>query len=44
MMNLIAYCDGTNDLLSIAEIIKVPMWELFDTVDILKSHHLLVSA
>jgi aminopeptidase-like protein len=44
MMNLIAYCDGTNDLLSIAEIIEVPMWELFDMVDVLKSHHLLAKA
>lgn len=41
MMNLIAYCDGTNDLLKIAEIINVPMWSLFDIVDQLKENHLL---
>ena len=33
MMNLIAYCDGTNDLLTIAEMINVPMWTLFDLID-----------
>jgi len=44
MMNLIAYCDGDNDLLSIAEIIKVPAWELFSVVEQLKSHDLLTSA
>ena len=43
MMNLIAYCDGDNDLLSIAEIIKVPVWELLPVVEQLKSHDLLTS-
>lgn len=43
MMNLIAYCDGDNDLLSIAEIIKVPAWELFPVVEQLKSHNLLTN-
>lgn len=33
MMNLIAYCDGKNDLLNIAEIINVPMWELLELVE-----------
>jgi aminopeptidase-like protein len=41
MMNLIAYCDGTNDLLNVAEIINVPMWKLFDLVDLLKSNDVL---
>jgi aminopeptidase-like protein len=41
MMNLIAYCDGTNDLLEIADIINVPMWKLLDFVDQLKESHLL---
>ncbi|HSH01831.1 MAG TPA: DUF4910 domain-containing protein [Anaerolineae bacterium] len=33
MMNLIAYADGTRDLLGIAEKIGVPMWRLRPTVD-----------
>lgn len=44
MMNLIAYCDGKKDLLSIAEIIKVPAWELFPIVEKLKRHDLLISS
>ncbi len=42
MMNLIAYCDGNNDLLAIAEIINVPIWELFSIVDKLVEHGLLL--
>jgi len=41
MMNLLAYSDGNRDLLSIAELIGVPMWELSDVVDRLKLHGLL---
>ena len=41
MMNLIAYCDGTNDLLNIAEIINVPIWKLFDLVDLLTEHQII---
>ena len=36
MMNLIAYADGRNDLLQIADRINLPMWELFDIVTQLK--------
>jgi aminopeptidase-like protein len=36
MMNLLAYCDGRNDLLGVTEIIGAPMWSLFDIVDKLK--------
>jgi aminopeptidase-like protein len=43
MMNVLAYCDGSNDLLSVAEIIGVPMWELFEITEILKTHSLLES-
>lgn len=41
MMNLIAYCDGTNDLLDIANLLGVPMWDLYSVVDVLKKHSLL---
>lgn len=41
MMNLIAYCDGKNDLIDIAEKIEVPLWELFVIVERLKEEGLL---
>ena len=41
MMDLIAYADGSCDLLEIAQKINQPMWELFNTVDILKANGLL---
>lgn len=41
MMDLLAYSDGEQDLLSIAEIIGVPLWELLPVVSQLKSHALL---
>ena len=43
MMNLIAYCDGSNSLLAIAGIIDVPMWELVLIAENLKSQGLLVT-
>ncbi|MET4371916.1 aminopeptidase-like protein [Bradyrhizobium sp. LB12.1] len=43
MMHVLAYADGTNDLLSIAEIIGGPMWELFDIVEKLVANRLLVA-
>ncbi|MGA3198913.1 MAG: DUF4910 domain-containing protein [Halobacteriota archaeon] len=33
MMNLIAYADGSNDLVDISNIIKVPVWRLYPIVD-----------
>ena len=41
MMNLIAYCDGRNDLIKIAEIINVPMWKLYPIIAKLKENSLL---
>lgn len=41
MMHVLAYADGTNDLLQIAEIIGVPMWDLFDIVEKLVANDLL---
>jgi aminopeptidase-like protein len=43
MMHVLAYADGSNDLLRIAEIIGVPMWDLFDIVDKLVSNRLLAA-
>lgn len=41
MMNLLAYCDGSNDLIQVAELIRKPAWELTETVEKLKEHSLL---
>ncbi len=41
IMNLLAYCDGRQDLLSVAETIGEPMWELRDAVGMLKKEGLL---
>ena len=44
MMDLIAYADGTNDLIDIANRIGVPVWELFEIVsrleaaDVIREH------
>ena len=32
MMNLLTYCDGSMDLISIAELIKKPIWDLYELV------------
>ena len=42
MINLIAYSDGTNSLLEIAEIIGVPIWELVHIFNTLNAHGLVV--
>ena len=41
MMNFLSFCDGQNSLLQIAEKINVPIWELFELTDKLKSHNLI---
>lgn len=41
MMNLISFCDGTQTLLEIAELIGEPFWELVPLVDKLREHGLL---
>jgi aminopeptidase-like protein len=41
MMDLIAYCDGTHDLISIAEKIGVPIWNLYNIVERLAEENLL---
>ncbi|MBF0359145.1 MAG: DUF4910 domain-containing protein [Magnetococcales bacterium] len=39
--HILAYSDGQHDLLSIAEIIGIPMWELLDIVEQLTSQNLI---
>ena len=41
MLTMLAYCDGQNDLLDIAKIIKAPMWELLDLLEALKKANLV---
>jgi aminopeptidase-like protein len=41
MMNLLAYADGTNDLVNISDIIGVPAWQLYPLVDTLLKAGLL---
>ena len=41
MMDLISLCDGKNSLLQIAEILKVPIWNLYELVDMLKGQNLI---
>jgi aminopeptidase-like protein len=41
MMNMIAYCDGTRDLVEVAELIGVPAWQLVPICERLASHDLL---
>lgn len=44
MMNVIAFSDGNNSLLDIAEMIGVPMWDLSPIVKKLKDAHILRGA
>jgi aminopeptidase-like protein len=41
MMNFISLCDGESSLLEIAENINVPIWDLYDIVQILVNHNLI---
>jgi len=41
MMNFISLCDGQASLLQIAESLNIPIWELYDLVDTLKSQSLI---
>ena len=41
MMDLISLCDGKNSLLKIAETLNTPIWELYETIDMLVEHKLL---
>ena len=41
ILDLISYCDGEHTLLQIANKIKVPCWEIYETLERLKKHDLL---
>ena len=41
MMNVLSYCDGSFDLIEIAEILKTPIWKLYDTINTLLEHELI---
>lgn len=41
LMNVLAYADGNYDLLSIAEMLSVPVWDLKSATDLLVTHGLL---
>lgn len=43
MMNFIAYCDGTNDIIDIADIIGVAAEDLYDLIDKLKQNNLITN-
>jgi len=42
MMDFIAYADGSNDLIDISNIIKVPVWKLYPIVDLLVKANLIL--
>lgn len=44
MMDLLAYCDGATSLLDIAELIGVPVWQLYPIVEQFKREGLLEAA
>ena len=41
MMDFISLCDGGTSLLKIADILNVPIWDLYDLCDNLEEHQLL---
>ncbi len=43
MMDILSFSDGENSLVNIAENLNVPVWSLYDSVDILEKHNLIYS-
>jgi aminopeptidase-like protein len=41
MMNILAFCDGRTDLISIAEIINVPIWDLYEIISSLMDNDIV---
>lgn len=42
LFDFVSLCDGKTSLLNIAESLNIPIWELYDLVDLLKLHSLIV--
>ena len=40
-MNFISMCDGKKSLIEIADILNMPIWDLYKLVDELESHKLI---
>jgi len=40
-MNFLSFCDGKTSLLNIADLLKIPIWELYELVEKLQSHSLI---
>jgi aminopeptidase-like protein len=43
LMDVLAYCDGKHDLLAIADLLGVPVWDLSDVAQQLLAHELLAN-
>ena len=43
MMNMLTYFDGATDLLSIADKLEKPIWDLIKIVKLLKEHDLIIN-
>jgi aminopeptidase-like protein len=41
MMNVLAYADGMHDLLAVADMLEVPVWDLAPIAATLEQHGLL---
>jgi len=41
MMNFLSLCDGESSLLEISDTLNIPIWDLYKTVEKLKSHNLI---
>ena len=42
IVDFLQYADGSNDLIEIANIIKVPIWKLYDVISVLLKHKLIL--
>ena len=42
LLDLLSYCDGSLDLLAIADLLSVPYFDLLDIARVLLSHNLII--